>query len=103
LGVTQADDITLVDSILALDVKSELDILARLGVEHALLLSIVDGLDLARDATGHQSQAITKSYGTRFDLAKDDSSSIIHLIKDGDSKGSSFISGRDGKIIQNLE
>jgi hypothetical protein len=64
LGVTKADDITLVDSILVLNVESKLDILARLGVVDALFLSIVDGLNLARDATGHQSQAITKSNGT---------------------------------------
>jgi hypothetical protein len=64
LGVTKADDITLVDSILALNVESELDILTRLGVAHALLFSIVDGLNLARDAARHQSQAITKFNGT---------------------------------------
>jgi hypothetical protein len=64
LGVTKADDITLVYPILALNVESELDILTGLSVAHALLLSIVDGLNLARNATGHQPQAITKFNGT---------------------------------------
>ena len=85
LGITKADDITLVDSILALNIESELNILTRLGIAHALLLSIVYGLYLARDTTGHQSQAITKSDGTWLDFTEGNSSSFLHLVKHGDS------------------
>ena len=97
------NDITLVDSIFAFNVKSELDVLTGFSIADNLLLAVVYGVDLARDTRWHQLERVTKLDGTRLDLTEDYSSSVLHFVKYRNSQGAIRVSGWDGHVIKNLQ